>query len=157
MTAEPAAVRCLQRTRSAVVNVMLAAGAGIAASGLLLSRRARGPLPQADRQLERLTQLVLIAIVAVSLVVRRTLGSRAALRDPDRRAERFFRAHLITALVGALAIPLSLAYGWFVQPELQAVLPFWVAALAMGVLAWPRAYELTDFDEPMSDPAEANQ
>jgi hypothetical protein len=42
-------------------------------------------------------------------------------------------------------------YGWIVRPRLDAVAPFWVAALALGFLALPRAAELDGFDAPMLD------
>ena len=50
---EPAAAACLERTRSAVLNVLVVVGAGIAASGWVLGRHdpdAAPPLgPGADR------------------------------------------------------------------------------------------------------------
>ena len=43
---EPSAVLCLSRTRSAVLNVLVGVGAGIAASGWLIGRHvAEGPIP----------------------------------------------------------------------------------------------------------------
>jgi hypothetical protein len=46
---------------------------------------------------------------------------------------------------------LGLAYGWFVRPQLDAVGPFWAAALGLGFLALPRAASLNDFDEPITE------
>jgi hypothetical protein len=54
------------------------------------------------------------------------------------------------AAVGALAVPLGLVYGWTVRPRLDAVAPFWVAALALGFLALPRVHELEGFDAPLT-------
>ena len=41
-TLEPAALRCLERTRSAVLNVLVAVGVGIAASGFFLAGATAG-------------------------------------------------------------------------------------------------------------------
>ncbi len=68
---------------------------------------------------------------------RRFGAGRSRLRDPGRRASRFYQAHLTSAVVGSLAIVLGLCYGWWVRPRLDAVSPFWVAALALGILALP--------------------
>ena len=43
-------------------------------------------------------------------------------------------------------MPLGLAYGWLVRPRLDAVGPFWVAALTLGFLALPRARQFEDLD-----------
>jgi len=142
---------CLERTRSAVLNVMVAVGAGIAASGLILRGRDRGVLLMSEQTAGRAVVLILVVLIFCSYYVRRTGASRSALRDPETRAARFFRAHLWSAIVGALAIPLGFAYGWSVRPQLNAVAPFWVVAVALCVLAYPRALELEDFDTPIPD------
>jgi hypothetical protein len=146
---EPAALLCLDRTRSAVVNVLMVVGLGIAAAGLYLGKRDRGALLWSEREAGRGAHVLLFVLIVASFAVRRVIASRAALRDPAGRASRFFRAHLAGAIVGALALPLGAVYGWAVRPRLDAVLPFWVAALALGVLALPRAYELEGFDAPI--------
>ncbi|HEV3163076.1 MAG TPA: hypothetical protein VGZ22_03465 [Isosphaeraceae bacterium] len=151
---EPAAVRCLERTRSAVLNVLVVVAAGIAGSGIVLGRRDRGVLLWPERTTQRATHAALLLLIVASFMVRRVLGSRSALRDPDTRCVQFYRAHVIGAIVGALAVPLGFAYGWGVRPLLDAVIPFWLTALALGVLALPRAYELADFDAAMSEPSE---
>jgi hypothetical protein len=147
---EPAALATLERTRSAVLNILVAEGLGIAASGFLLRWRDRGALFRAHDQVRQGMLGGLLILVAASYLARRVLGSRSALLDPARRARRFFRAHVISALIGSLAVPLGLAYGWTVRPRLDAVAPFWVAALALGFLALPRASELDDLDVPPS-------
>jgi hypothetical protein len=129
-------------------------GVGIAASGLFLGRRDRGVMLWPERTAARVAHLALLGLVVASFVVRRVWASRSALREPSTRASRFFRTHVVSALVGALAIPLGFVYGWAVRPRLDAVFPFWVAALALGVLALPRVYELEGFDEPMPSPGE---
>jgi hypothetical protein len=149
---DPAAIECLNRTRSGVLNVLIGVGAIVALSGLVLRGRTSGawfPVP------ERINQgmfLTLGLIFVVSTVLRRILGRRARLRDPQTRGERFYWGHVIPAVVGALAAVLGLAYGWLVSPRLEAVLLFWLAALVLGVLAYPRGRELEDFDAPMGDP-----
>jgi hypothetical protein len=151
---EPAARACLERTRSAVLNILMADGLGIAAGGILLRWRDRGALFRAPDWMRRAMLGGLLAVVVASYLTRRILGRRSALRDPDHRAERFFRAHVIAAAVGALAVPLGLVYGWMVRPQLDEVAPFWVAALALGFLSLPRASELDDFDAPIPEPSE---
>jgi hypothetical protein len=52
-----------------------------------------------------------------------------------------------------VALGLGLASGWFDRPSLAEVLPFWVAAIAIGALSWPRAIELEDLDPaPSQEP-----
>jgi len=77
------------------------------------------------------------------------LGLRARLRDPHLRGSRFFWGHVIPAAIGALAAPLGLLYGWLVSPRIEAILPFWLAALVLGILAYPRGRELKDLGAPM--------
>lgn len=154
--ADSARAACLERTRSAVLNVLIAVGVGILVSGLILGRRDRGALLWSERAEGRALHLVLFGLIAASVAVRRILSSRSALQKGDARAARFYRAHVLSAAVGALAIPLGFFYGWAIRPSLQAMAPFWVAGLALGVLALPRARELDDFDEPMPPPAETS-
>lgn len=146
---DPPSAACLERTQSAVLDVLVAVGAGILISGLILGGRDRGALLWSERAEGRALQLVLFILIAASIAVRRVLASHSALKHPSERAARFFRAHLLSAVVGALVIPLGFFYGWAIRPGLDALAPFWVAGLALGVLALPRARELADFDEPM--------
>lgn len=139
----------LERTRSAVMNVLMVVGLGIALSGFLLRNHPRNHWLLAPRDIDRWAYGTLLVLALVSVITRRSLNSRARLRDPARRAARFYWAHLASALLGALAIPLGFAFGWLVQPSLDGVGPFWVVALATGVMAYPRSHELTDFDEPI--------
>jgi len=148
---DPAALACLERTRSAVLNVLVVVGAGIAVSGWTLGRLDGGALlwdPIASR---RLAVVVLVALFLAGRVVLRVGAGRSALRDPSRRAARFARAHVASAVLGGLAVPVGFAYGWAIQPRLEAVSPFWVVALTGGFLALPRTHELADFDRPMAD------
>jgi hypothetical protein len=148
---EPAALSCLERTRTVVVNILVAVACGIGASGLILRWRDRTALLRASDGTRQALLGALLVLVAASFVAKRAGAGRRALRDPSRRAARFFRAHLLAAALEALAIPLGLVYGWFVRPRLDGVAPFWVAALALGFLALPRAHELDGFDAPMLD------
>jgi hypothetical protein len=148
-----AVVACLERTRSAVTNVLVAAGVAIAVSGLLLRWRGGWATPSASETLRQSLLIALVIVVVVSYAARRVLAGWEALREPSTRAKRFFLGHVVAAAVAALTVPLGLAFGWFVRPTLDAVAPFWVAALALGFLALPRASELDGFDKPLPGPA----
>ena len=115
------------RTRSGVVNVLVAVAAGVAASGWLLRDREIVAAPAGGTlQAHRVAMAVLIGLVAVGY---------ATLRADSGRSGRF---RVAAAAVGAMAVPLGLAHGWLVDPSLQAIAPFWVAALGLGGLAFPR-------------------
>jgi hypothetical protein len=148
---EPAAASCLERTRAAVMNILVAVACGIGVSGLVLRWRDRTALLRASDGTRQALLGTLFVLVVASFLWKRIDAGRSALRDPSHRAARFFRAHVIAAALGALAIPLGLVYGWIVRPRLDGVAPFWVAALALGFLALPRAHELDGFDAPMLD------
>ena len=155
MTAlEPAAEACLSQTRSSVIHVLIGISGGIALSGLVLRWRDRGAIWRAPDELRQGLLAGLFLLVFSSFAVRRAGASRARLRDPQRRASRFYQAHLTSAVIGSLAILLGLCYGWWIRPRLDAVSPFWVAALALGFLALPRADELRDFEDPIPEPNE---
>jgi hypothetical protein len=140
---------CLERTRSAVLNVLVASGVGIAASGLLLRWRDGWAVFTATDVQRRGLMAALFVVTVMSYASRRILVSRSGFGEPADRPSRLYQAHLTAALIAALAVPLGLAYGWFVRPRLDAVAPFWVAALALGFLALPRA---RDFCDPSSEP-----
>ena len=152
---EPAAVAWLERTRSAVLNILVGVGIAIAVSGFLLRQRDRWPAWHVSGPVRQGMLGALLAIVVASYATRRVLGSRTALGDPHQRGARFFRAHVLSAAIATLALPLGLAYAWTSRAVLNEVAPFWIAALALGFLALPRSYDLTDFDAPMSPPDEA--
>lgn len=154
ITLEPAAEACLARTRSSVINVLIAISGGIALSGLVLRWRDRAAIWRAPDELRQGLLAGLFLLLFSSYAVRRVGASRARLRDPQRRASRFYQAHLTSAVIGSLAILLGLCYGWWIRPRLDAVSPFWVAALALGFLALPRADELRDFEDPIPEPNE---
>src|SRR5437867_1091508 len=97
---EPAAAGCLDRTRSAVLNVLVFVGAGIAVSGWALGRRDRGALLWDPDMARRVSIVVLLSLLVASRVVLRVGSGRSALRDPSQRARRFRRAHIASALIG---------------------------------------------------------
>ena len=149
---DPSATACLTRTRSAVLNVLVAVGAGIAASGWVLGHHdPDAVLPWGVRETYRASMTALGTLVVLSYLILRIVAGRERLRDPVRRASRFFRGRVASASVAALAVPLGFAHGWLLDPRLETLLPFWVAALGLGFLALPRGHELDGFDEPMPE------
>jgi hypothetical protein len=134
------------------MNVLMVVGLGIGLSGIVLSRRERGTILIPPPNLDRWAYGSLIAVCFLSLLVRRTLGSGRRLRDPQKGAARFYWAHVLSAVVGALAIPMGFAYGWLIRPRLDGVGPFWVVALALGALAYPRTQDWDDVSDRMPLP-----
>jgi hypothetical protein len=151
---DPASLECLRRTRSGVLNVLVGVGVVVAVTGLVLRGRAEGALQPIPAGLRQTMLAVLIGIFVLSSILRRAMGGRARLRDPVRRGRRFYLAHVLPAAVGALAAPVGLVHGWLISPRLAAVLPFWLAALVLGILAYPRGRELDEFDRPMEPEGE---
>lgn len=143
---------CIERTRSAVLNVLVVAGGGIAASGWALGRHEpEGALPWGLLTTRRASHVALIVLVALAYLVLRVFAGRERLGDPATRASRFFRGRMASATIAALTVPLGFAHGWLIDPRLDALAPFWIAALGLGFLALPRGQELDDFDEPMGE------
>ena len=151
---DPVTVDCLVRTRSAVLNVLVFVGAGIAVSGWGLRRRQAGQAPPWGRDLpltQREAIVALVGMIALAYMTLRVGSSRTYLRAPATRRERFLRSRVAAAIVAACAIPLGFVAGWNNDPRLEALAPFWIAALGLGFVAIPRGYELDDFAEPMAD------
>lgn len=149
-----ASLECLHRTRSGVLNVLVGVGAVVAVSGLVLRRRTGGALPAPQTIPSQAMLMGLFCVFVVSTSVRRVLGRRSRLRNPQLRCRRFVLGHIIPAVIGALAAPLGLVHGWLVSPRLEAILPFWVVAVLLCVLAYPRGRELEEFDQPMAHAGE---
>jgi hypothetical protein len=143
----PADAATLDRTRSAVMNVLVFVGLGIGLSGFVLGRKERGALLVQPPDIQTWSYGLLLSIFLMSVITRRVLGARDRLRDRQTRSRQFFLAHLVSAGIGALAVPLGFAYGWLIRPRIDGVGPFWVAALVLGVMAYPRAHELHDLDD----------
>ncbi len=151
---DPPSRACLQKTRSSVLNVLMVIAAGIAISGPLLRWRDQQAVWRASEGPRRLMLGALLALIVISHATRRFGGSRAVLQDAQGRARRFYWSHVGAAIIASLTIPLGLVFGWTVRPTIEAVLPFWIAGLALGFLCFPRSIELEDFETPMPDPAE---
>ncbi|APW60633.1 hypothetical protein [Paludisphaera borealis] len=147
---DPTSLRCLERTRSWVLNILVVVGLMIMASGLIL-RYVDWKLIVGDVEgWRRALYGGLIGVIAFSHLTRRIMGARDRLRPPETRAERFFKSHVGAAAVGGLAAALGLVYGLTIEPRFESVVIFWVAALVLGILALPKSIELEDFSEPMT-------
>jgi hypothetical protein len=153
---DPASQTCLIRTRSAVLNVLVAVGLTIAVSGWLLRGRPPDVAGQAGRDIHQALTFGWLGLGVSSFLLRRIMGRRTALSDPLRRESQFFWSHVLPALTAALIAPLGLLHGWLSDPRLEAIIPFWVVPMALGVLALPRARELDGFDRPMSGAGASN-
>jgi hypothetical protein len=151
---DEASATCLNQTRSTVINLLAASVAVMFVGGLALRGMDRAATLWPETLATRVAHGFLFGIIFLSYVSRRVLASRSALRDPESRGRRFYLAHVVSASIGALAVPLGLAHGYAIRPRLDAVGPFCVAALALEFLAIPRGYELNDFDAPMVPPAD---
>jgi len=138
----------LARARSAVLNVLVAVGLGIGVSGWALARRASATAPQFLWIAQRAAYPALAILLFASIATRYLFASRRALGDPARRGARLYRAHVASAALGALAIPLGFAFAWLFDPELEGVGPFWFVALAAGVLALPWDAQVAGLDSP---------
>lgn len=145
---------CLARVRSAVLNVLVLDGLGIAISGWGLSRRDQlGPgSAWIDRiaPSNRTGMLVIGGLIFLAYLLIRVGSGRAALKDPAKRGTRFFRSRVFAAGIASIAIPLGFLAGWASDPSLGTLAPYWIAALGMGFLALPRGHEFDDLDEPTS-------
>lgn len=140
----PEAMECLQRTRSAVWNVIMCVGLGIGASGLLLRRRQWGEAPLPAEIAWRWAYLGLMGLILLSTLARLL----SVMPWASRRPSRFLGSHLASAILGSLAVPLGFAFSWMVRPRLDAVAPFWAAALILSFLALPRRDEIELINVP---------
>jgi hypothetical protein len=132
---------CMERTRKGVLNVLVGVAVVVAITGLLLRGRREPLLASVPERLEETMSLALILIFVFSALLRRAL-SRPGLAAGSNGCRRFYWGHVGPALVGAAAAPLGLVHGWLILPRLEAVLPYWVVSMALGIMAYPRAYEL---------------
>lgn len=134
----------LLRTRKGVLNVMVGAGLLIAVSGWVLRRRAQAGIGPPPRGLHDELLFALIIVAVVSYLVRRAWIWRPESLEHATGRARFYRLHVGAAAIAVLGVPLGIAYGWFVDPRLEGVAPFWVVPMAMGILAIPRRGEIAD-------------
>jgi hypothetical protein len=141
----------LRRTRLAVSGLAVGTVAIVLIGRAALARLGPPPIPSLvpDFITERTLHGALIAVVVLSYALRRGLAGRSALRDPATRAERFFSGHVLAAAVGSQAAVLGLADEAIFAPSPRELAPFWVAAALCLAVAFPRGYELADFDEPL--------
>src|SRR4051794_10619551 len=92
---EPAATACLERTRSAVLNVLVVVGAGIAASGWILGRHdPDAALPWGPERTGRAFMAALLVLGGFAYLLLRVGSGREALREPAQRASKFFKAQV---------------------------------------------------------------
>lgn len=152
---EPMAV-LLRQTRRAVGGI--AVGTVLV---VLIGRAAMarfGPPPIRTLVPEFITERSLVwalaGVVVIGFGLRRGLGGRPALHDPATRAERFFTAHVLAAAVGSQAAVLGLLDEAVFAPPSRELAPFWVGAALSLAIAFPRGYELADFDEPLPPSAD---
>jgi hypothetical protein len=144
----------LLRTRRAVLNVLVGVAIMIAVSGWLLGRRAEDRIVVPARGTHDGLLIGLFTAGIFSYFLRRR-GMRSSTHLPmDRRLRDFYWSHVGAAAIAALGVPMGLAYGWWVDPRLEGVIPFWVVPLALGFLSIPRRTELEDVD-PNTTNAEA--
>jgi len=132
------------------LNVLIAVGLCIAVSGGLLRLRIGAPGLSASRALHQQLLAGLMVISVISYATRRILSQRTVHGQEPSRESRFYWSHVLPAIIAALAAPLGLVYGWWVDESVQSIAPFWVVALALGTLALPRARELECFDRSAS-------
>ncbi len=147
---------CVDRTRSHVLNVLVAVGLSIAVSGWVLRKRAETWQPWPATNLSNSLYAGLIALAIASYASKRLLAARANRAEPSARDRLFYWSHVAPALFGAAAVPLGLAYGWLVSPRLDAVIPFWAVPFALGFLSFPRQSEVNDLDEATSQRGSAS-
>jgi hypothetical protein len=123
---------------------------------LLRGRQPEVP-GQTARDVHQLLTIGWLGLGVLSFLLRRIMGRRTAMSDPARRESRFFWSHVVSAITAALIAPLGLIHGWLSDPRLEAIIPFWVVPMALGLLALPRASELDGFDRPMAGAEAAEQ
>ncbi len=145
---DPASASCVQQTRSAVMTLLAIDGLAIALSGILLRQRESGIILWDPLQAGRLAHLALLFVILVGIVIRLVGTTRTFLTPPASRLGRFYWSHFAGAFFGFLGLPIGFIYGWAVRPELRHVGPFWLLAIAMGLLALPRVEELFGFEVP---------
>ena len=92
---------CLERTRSHVLNVLVAVGLSIAVSGWLLRKRALAWQPRPARALSDGLYGGLIALTVASYVVKRVLSARTHRAEPGRRERLFYWSHIGPAILAA--------------------------------------------------------
>jgi hypothetical protein len=134
----------LARTRNGVLNVLMLVGGMIAVSGVLLRGRAEDPAAARELWLRPVFLGGLFGVGCASYLVRRAWWRRPEGMPLERCEWWFYWTHIGSVAIVAGGVPLGLGYGWWVEPALQAIAPFWVVPLALGFLAIPRRGELEE-------------
>ena len=110
LSLDPAAIECLGKTRSGVLNVLVGVGMIVALSGFVLRGRASGgAVPRARTGSTRVCSWVWDLIFVAQHDPAQSPGSSrpgSAIRSPG--GPRFYWGHVLPAVVGALAAPLGL-------------------------------------------------
>lgn len=140
----------LEHTRSWVLNVLVVDGLTILSSALIFRRWGWIDFGYETAPMRRFLVGSLIAVLVAGLSTLRIFGGRGSLTAPRSRAFRYFTSRVGAAVVGWMALPLGLAYGLAIEPSLNAVAPFWIAAMVVGTLAFPRPWDLEGFREPIT-------
>jgi hypothetical protein len=129
---------------------MVVVGLSIAVSGWLLRGRAKTWEPRPAPVWQKSLTAALAFLGIASFLSLRIMRKKVPRVEPEKRHSAFFRAHVVPAIIGGLAVPLGCVYGWMVAPRLDEVAPFWVVALACGFLSLPRKHEVDDCHDPES-------
>ncbi|MDG3003152.1 hypothetical protein [Paludisphaera mucosa] len=133
-----------------MLNVLVLDGLSILGSALAMRRWGGITFDVDPLMMKKVLFGSLFAVFVVAMFVLRRTGGRERLEDPQTRGARFFGSRVAAVAIGWAAFPLGLAHGLLFDPNLQAVAPFWLAAMVLGKLAYPRADDLEGFDEPMA-------
>ena len=152
--ADPEWTVCLERTRRAVLNILVAVGATIALGGWLLRGRAAAQGPPAHPVRLPMMMLSLILLAVASYLTRRLARRHAAKIKPGARQALFYWSHVDSAAVAIFVAALGIFCGWFIDSRFEVLISFWVVALVLGFQAIPRTYELDDYISPPTDPGE---
>lgn len=134
------------RLRSMVLNGGIAVAGGMALSGFLL--RDREPLASAysAQSLKFSFHAALIGLVLASLFLKRTLANPRTLARLDRPLERYQARLRVLLTLGFLAMALGLPYGLLVDPTWTGITPFWIVALGLTAICWPRRGDLLELE-----------
>ena len=134
-----------------MLNVLVAVGLTIAVSGWLLRGRPPDVAGQAGRDVHQALTFGWLGLGVSEFPAEANHGPAHCAERPIRAASRGSSGLTFSRRsTAALIAPLGLLYGWLSDPRLEAIIPFWVVPMALGLLALPRASELDGFDRPIA-------